>query len=88
MEMEIVINKDRCKIPINCRVCLQTCPQCVFQIYPTGIKKFEEIPLENWHLRASYVNLCVGCMECVKACPQKAIRVRTLKGQNREVKVT
>ena len=85
MKMEILINKDRCKIPLNCRVCLEVCPQCVFHLHPTGIKKFEEIPPENWHLRVSYSDLCAGCMECVKACPKNAIRVKPRKNQNKEV---
>ncbi|MBW2366949.1 MAG: 4Fe-4S binding protein [Deltaproteobacteria bacterium] len=85
MIMEVLINKDKCTIPLNCRKCLEVCPQCIFQLYPTGIKKFEEIPPENWHLRASYQDLCAGCMECVKACPQNAIRVRPLKNHNKEV---
>ncbi len=83
--MNISINKDKCKVPMNCRLCLEICPQCVFQIYPTGIKKFEEIPLENWKLRVSYTDLCVGCMECVKICPEKAIKVKLQKSQIEEV---
>ena len=85
MHMEILINKQRCTMPLNCRICLKLCPQCVFHLHPTGIKRFEELPPENWKLRVSYANLCVGCMECVKACPENAIKVKPLKGQHKEV---
>jgi len=85
MNMEIFINKEKCTVPLNCRTCLKVCPQCVFQLYPTGIKRFEELPPENWKLKVSYSDLCVGCMECVKACPEKAIKVKPLKNQDKEV---
>ena len=85
MLMEISINKEKCKVPLNCKKCLQICPQCVFKLHPTGITRFVEIPAENWHLGISFPDLCVGCMECVKICPEKALKVRPAKSRSEEV---
>ena len=79
MLMEIMINREKCKVPMSCRKCLQICPQCVFKLHPTNITKFREIALENWELHLSFPDLCVGCMECVKICPKDALRVKPLK---------
>ena len=79
MLMEILIDREKCKVPMNCRKCLQICPQCVFKFHATGIKKFEKIPLENWKLHVSFPDLCAGCMECVKICPEHALKVRPVK---------
>ena len=84
MEIEITINHDKCKTPIKCRMCLQICPQCIFKLHPTNIKKFEEIPPEHWELHIAYPGLCAGCMECVKICPERAIRVRLAKDETKE----
>ena len=79
MNMEIIIDHNKCKLPVTCGKCLQVCPLCVFKLHPTNIKRFEEIPLENWELHLSFPDLCAGCMECVKICPEKAIKVRPMK---------
>jgi ferredoxin len=79
MLMEILVNRDKCKVPMACKKCLQICPQCVFRLHPTHIKKFEEIPLEHWELKISFPDLCAGCMECVKVCPEQALRVKPAK---------
>lgn len=85
MLMEIMINHEKCKVPISCRKCLQVCPQCVFKLHPTHIRRFEEIPLENWELHISFPDLCTGCMECAKVCPERAIKVRPQKEEPKEV---
>jgi ferredoxin len=81
MLMEIQIDRETCKVPILCRKCVQICPQCVFRLHPTHIKKHEEIPPEHWELRVSFPDLCAGCMECIKICPEHAIRIRPAKEQ-------
>ncbi len=85
MLMEITIDPEKCKIPISCRKCLQICPQCVFKLHPTHLKRFEEIPLEHWELHISFPDLCAGCMECVKVCPERAIKVKPFKEACKEV---
>lgn len=84
MLMDILINNEKCKIPILCRKCVQVCPQCVFRLHPTHIRKHEEIPPEHWELRVSFPDLCAGCMECIKICPEHAIKVRPAKEQSTE----
>jgi NAD-dependent dihydropyrimidine dehydrogenase PreA subunit len=79
MLMEIHIDHDKCKLPVNCRKCLQICPQCVFKLHPTHIRRFVEIPPEDWELHISFPDLCSGCMECVNICPERAIKVRVKK---------
>ena len=88
MLLEIKIDHEKCKVPINCRKCLQICPQCVFKLHPTNIKKFVEIPPEHWELHISFPDLCAGCMECVKICPQKAIKIKPVKDdQGQDIKM-
>ena len=86
MKMVITIDREKCQIPINCKECLKICPLCVFKLHPTGIKKFEEIPLANWELHVSFPDLCAGCMECVKICPVHAIAVRPAAEKEAAVK--
>ncbi len=85
MLMEINIDPNKCEVPMACRKCVEICPQCIFRLHPTRIKKFEEIPLEHWELGVSFLDLCAGCMECIKVCPQHAIRVKPARVQPKEV---
>lgn len=85
MLMEILIDNEKCKVPMGCRQCVRVCPQCVFQLHLKRFERFLEMPLEDWELRVYFPDMCSGCMECVKDCPLHAIKVRPAKVQKGEV---
>jgi len=65
----------------DCRYCVAHCPQQI--PIPDCFKMFNEVtryPKDNWKIRPAYRQLtaiggkasdCIGCLSCVKHCPQK-----------------
>ena len=73
--MKIQINAQACGNPLDCRLCLDRCPEKVFGTYPQGRRK-PGVPASDWTIFAIFASECTGCMECVAFCPQHAISVR------------
>ena len=78
--MEVIIDKEKCTTPAKCRKCLEVCPQAVFKLHVGRIEKYKLASEDDWHLDSWYWPSCTGCMECVKACPLKAIKVKKREG--------
>jgi NADH-quinone oxidoreductase subunit I len=74
--VDIAIDRQRCPVPLDCRKCITICPQAVFELIPTNLRRFEEVARQDWVLRVRYRPDCVACMDCVKVCPQKALKVK------------
>lgn len=74
--MDVIINKKKCTVPAKCRKCLAICPQAVFKLHVGRVEKYKIVADEDWRLDAWYWPSCSGCMECVKICPLKAIKVK------------
>jgi NADH-quinone oxidoreductase subunit I len=76
--MEISIDSEKCPVPAECRICLRICPQAIFKLIPTKVEKFKPTDDKDWGLEVWFRDACVGCMDCVKACPKAAIRVKVI----------
>lgn len=72
---KIEIDRKKCITPYDCKICLQICPTAVFVVVPTKIDRFKETDPENYEVVAVFRDKCVACMQCVKTCPQKAIKI-------------
>jgi len=73
--VQIAINREKCKLPLNCRKCVQVCPQCVYKIHLTRIDKGKEMPPDAWELAMWFPDQCRGCLECVRVCPENALEL-------------
>lgn len=73
--VQIAINRDKCKIPMNCRKCVQVCPQCVYKVYLTRVDKGKVMPMDAWGLAMWFPDQCRGCLECVRVCPENALEL-------------
>lgn len=80
MMPEIVIDKEKCTTPFECKKCLQICPQAVFMVLPTGMHTFRENEPEEYKLLAVFRDKCVSCNDCVEVCPVGAIQVKVILG--------
>ncbi len=62
--------------------CLEVCPTDVFQMQPTTVRHplfWLKIKLHGGKQAVAMDEpACIGCMECVTACPEKAIVVEAL----------
>ncbi len=73
--MEIQIDTRACGDPMECRLCLDRCPDKVFGIYPQRPRR-ADAHAGDWVIFAMFASQCSGCMECVSFCPKQAISVR------------
>jgi len=73
---KIEIDYEKCTTPYECKICLQICPQAVFAVVPTKIEHFKENDPEDYEVQAVWRDKCVVCMDCVKACPKGALKVK------------
>lgn len=73
---KIEIDHKLCVTPYQCKICLQICPQAVFAVMPTKIERFRETDPEDYEVVPVFRDKCIVCMDCIKACPQGAIKVK------------
>ncbi|MBI4334254.1 MAG: 4Fe-4S binding protein [Chloroflexi bacterium] len=72
--MKIKIDKQACSKPLDCRLCLDRCPEKLFGTYPGRLRE-RGVAAGDWVIFAMFPSQCTGCLECVSFCPQKAISV-------------
>ena len=72
--MKIRINSQACRDPLDCRVCLENCPERVFGTYPRQ-RRVPGVRAGDWVIFPMFISQCTGCMECVNLCPETAISV-------------
>ena len=75
--MKIRINTQACGDPLNCRLCLDRCPEKVFGTYPR-VSREPGVPAQDWVVLPIFASQCTTCLECVAFCPQQAISVQQL----------
>ncbi len=75
MIAKIEIDYTLCKDPLVCRRCLGVCPSVVFVCGPTKIWKGRETETNEYRIVGRYVDKCSGCGDCVKVCPNDAIKL-------------
>ena len=73
--VQIAINSEKCKLPMECRKCVAICPQCVYKVHLIRIDKGKKMPLDAWGLAMWFPDQCRGCLECVRVCPEKALEL-------------
>jgi len=79
MVATIDIDYAKCTTPFDCKKCLLVCPTSVLSVQAIKVERFKETdPREPgaYMLLPIYRDRCIGCMDCVKVCPQDAIRVK------------
>jgi len=72
--IEITWDEKKCTSAQECRMCLDECPQGVFQVYPRDGRKPGKAT-EKWAIAPLYLSLCTGCNICEEICPQDALAV-------------
>lgn len=70
--VRITIDEHKCKVPRECRRCLEVCPESVFMIYPRKPRSPGK-KAANWVIVPVHLTLCTACGVCVEACPRYAI---------------
>lgn len=73
--MKIQIDTQACGDPLDCRLCLDRCPEKVFATYPRR-RREPGVKAGDYVIFPMFASQCTGCMECVTFCPQQAISVR------------
>ena len=74
--IKIELDPAKCSSPLDCRRCLEVCPQRLFRTYPKVVRKPGK-PAEDWTIAVVLPILCTGCMKCEQVCSQEAIKVTT-----------
>jgi NAD-dependent dihydropyrimidine dehydrogenase PreA subunit len=72
--ISIRIDDGKCTSANECRVCLDGCPQGIFQIRPAH-GRVPGVATKDWIIRPLFPSLCTACNVCYDICPQKAITV-------------
>ena len=73
--MKIQINAVACGNPLDCRLCLDRCPEKVFGTYPRR-RREPGVAAADWVITPMNFAQCTGCMDCATFCPRKAISVQ------------
>ena len=73
--MKIQINTQACGDPLDCRLCLDRCPEKVFATYPRR-RREPGVKAGDYVIFSMFASQCTGCIECVAFCPRQAISVR------------
>jgi ferredoxin len=76
--LKIDIDHQKCITPYDCKLCLQKCPQAVFQVKPIKVEKFKETDKKEpgaWKLFTPFADKCTGCNICVDICPVNALTI-------------
>ena len=72
----IAVDDARCTNPMSCYKCIQVCPTHVLGLAAAvAPQKFRETAPAGFRMRGVRFQKCTGCLDCVRACPQKAIQV-------------
>lgn len=74
----IEIDSEKCKIPFDCKKCLQVCPTSVFMVHAVKVEKGRETnPKEPgaYKLAAPMRDKCSVCNDCIDVCPEDAITI-------------
>jgi NAD-dependent dihydropyrimidine dehydrogenase PreA subunit len=84
-KLEPVIDRRKCE---GKQDCVRVCPFGVFEIRTLDADERAALPLFPYRLKswahgyqqafATHASACEGCGLCVKACPEKAIKLQTL----------
>ena len=73
--MKIQVNDQACGNPLDCRLCLDRCPEKVFGTYPRG-RREPGVAARDWVIFPMFASQCTACLECVSFCPRQAISVQ------------
>jgi len=79
---KITIDYSRCGDgngidPRGCCKCLQTCAPAVFLLHQTlGAEEPDPFDPQKWRVTPQWPSLCTLCMNCIKNCPENAIKVK------------
>lgn len=72
--IDLQVDSQKCASPNECRVCLDRCPQSVFQIYPANGRR-PDLATTEWAIQPLFLSLCTACGICRDTCPQHAISI-------------
>ncbi|MCL4552031.1 MAG: hypothetical protein M1305_00530 [Candidatus Marsarchaeota archaeon] len=75
---KIEINATKCTVPLDCRRCLQVCPQAVFSVEATAFPRLREqdhTKPGTYALYAKWRYACTQCNECISVCSVGAISI-------------
>lgn len=73
--VQIAINHEKCHSPVECHRCIEICPQCVYKMHLPKIDKGKAMPTDVWKLAMWFPGQCVGCLECIRVCPEGALEL-------------
>ena len=74
----IKIDSAKCTTPFDCKLCLQGCPQSVFQVAALKVERGRETnPKDpgNYTVFAPFRDKCTGCNLCIELCPVDALTI-------------
>jgi NAD-dependent dihydropyrimidine dehydrogenase PreA subunit len=69
--MKIFIEPGKCRHPENCMNCVLVCPAKVFMLKPKRTNQSKK----GYDIAAVFRDMCDGCRECEKICPEKCIHI-------------
>lgn len=71
------INPDKCRA---CKMCIKECPRHLIDLFPLDVAKAAVLCKnrdKGAQTRKQCKAGCIGCMKCVKACPEGAVKVES-----------
>jgi ferredoxin len=75
--VKIDIDIEQCGNPLDCRLCIDRCPEKVFGTYPRG-RRHPGVAPGDWVIIPLFSSQCTDCRECLDFCPKQAILVQRL----------
>ena len=79
---QITIDYKKCTTPFDCKKCVLVCATSVYSYQTVKMQRGKETDKHEpgaWQCQVMWPDKCWGCMDCVKACPQKAISIKFMK---------